>query len=70
MSPGPSRSAAALIASAVGTENAEALMTASGEIPVTPTLLTSPLISPSTAVPWLVERLSGIGSAVPATTPP
>ncbi|WP_199224480.1 hypothetical protein [Serinibacter arcticus] len=45
--------------------NDDALMTASGAMPVTPRALTSPEISPSTAVPWSVSVLG-----VPATTPP
>lgn len=51
MSPGPRRSAALRIAVAVGMEKADALVTVSGAIPVIPNALTSPPISPSTAVP-------------------
>ncbi len=65
MSPAPSLSAALRIVAAVGPEKAAARMNASGQIPVMPNAFRSPLISPMTAVPWLVSVL-----AVPTTTPP
>ncbi len=65
MSPALSRSAAARIVAALGPENADALMMASGQMPVTPRAFRSPLISPRTAVPWLVSVLP-----VPKTMPP
>jgi hypothetical protein len=57
--------AAEVIVAAVGPEKAAARMKASGAMPVTPMALRSPLISPMTAVPWLVSV-----PAVPTTTPP
>ena len=68
MSPARKRDAAWLIAAAEPMLWEQALHIASAEMPTTPTEFTSPLNSPSTAVPWL--RQSTPASMVPATTPP
>ncbi len=47
---------------------ATALTIASDAMPTMPIALTSPLNSPSTAVPWLRQSTPAIG--VPPTTPP
>ena len=66
LSPRWSLSAATLVAwDVVWSVNDDALIRASGAMPVIPNPLRSPLMTPITAVPWFVSV-----PVVPAMTPP